>query len=179
MTAIQRRMVKIYITASDVNPSAVASSDAITGEIKSYARTGGEDDFDSEAVFGGYVDLEKPRSQVSIEMDIIPSIDAASATGADRWDSLIYGTTNSVYTYNSDAVYKAVFIEAINGSIKKAWAFNNCNAMSFDLDHNADGPQKGKFKFKFSPLTSAGISNFQTKSTAMTALPAWSTLTSA
>ena len=43
----------IYITATSVNPSALASSDAVTAEVTNYSESGGEEDIESVPVFGG------------------------------------------------------------------------------------------------------------------------------
>jgi hypothetical protein len=173
MVAISRSKVKIYIAAADTNPASLAATDLIEGEIKSYSKSGGEDDVESDPVFGGYVDKEKPTSQVELAFEVVPSI----GTNSDRWDALIYGTTNSVYTMNSAAANKAVFIQAQDGSNFKSWGFNNCNGVSFDMEHDADDNQTGTFTFKFSPTTSSNQSNFMTKALALTAMPAWTTLT--
>lgn len=174
MAAISRSKVKIYISPVDTVPSALAATDLIAGEIKSYSKSGGEDDVESDPVFGGFVDKEKPASQFEVSFEVVPAI----GTSADRWDALIYGTTNNVYTMNSAAANKAIFIQALDGTNYKSWAFNNCNGVSWDMEHNADDNQTGTFKFKFSPTTSSGQSNFMTKALAITALPAWTTLTS-
>jgi hypothetical protein len=177
MTAISRPKVKLYFTAAGVNPSAVAATDSITGEITSWSKSGGEDDVESVPAFGGFIDKEKPISQITIDLEITPSIETATS---DRWDAMIYGTTNSVYTYNSAAANKAVFIQAQDTALgTKSWAFNNCNAMKLDVEDKADDVATYKLSFKFSPQTAAGISNFMTKGTAVTSLPAWTTLTSA
>ncbi len=174
MTAINRSAISIYIVPAGTNASALASTDKVLGEIKSYSKSGGEVDVESDPVFGGYVDKEKPRSQVEIQLEIVPSLD-----NADRWDSLIYGETSGVYTMNTVGSDKAVFIEAVSGSLKKSWGFNNCNSVNWEISHNADDNQTGTFTFKFSPTTSSGVSNFMTKGTSVTVLPAWSTLTTA
>ncbi len=173
MVAISRSKVKIYIAPVDTNPTSLASTDLILGEIKSYKKSGGEDDIDSDAVFGGFVDKEKPASQFEVEFDIIPSI----GSNSDRWDALIYGTTNSVYTLNTAAANKMIAIQAQDGASFKSWCFNNCNGVSWDFEHNADDNQTGTFKFKFSPTTSGNQSNFATKALALTAMPNWTTLT--
>lgn len=174
MTAISRSKVKIYIVAAGTNASALAATDIVTGEIKSYAKSGGDDSVESDPVFGGFVDKEKPASQLKLEFDVIPSLESA-----DRWDALVYGTVNNVYTSNTVAANKAVFIQALTGTgTYKSWGFNNCNGVSWDFDHNADDNQTGKFSFNLSPADSSGIANFMTKAVAVTTLPAWSTLTS-
>jgi hypothetical protein len=174
MVAISRSKVKIYIAPVDTLPSALAATDLIAGEIKSYSKSGGEDDVESDPVFGGFVDKEKPASQLELSFEVVPAI----GTSADRWDALIYGLTGTVYAMNTAAANKAVFIQAQDGSNFKSWAFNNCNGVSWDVEHNADDNQTGTFTFKFSPTTSTGQSNFMTKALAITALPAWTTLTS-
>lgn len=178
MVAISRSKVSIYIAPVDTNPSVItgtyATSVKVSGEIVSYSRSGGEDDIETVPVFGGFVDKEKPKSQYEMDFEVIPALDS----NQDRWDALIYGTVNNVYASNLDAVNKAIFIAAVDGTNVKSYAFNNCNGVSWELEHNADDNQTGTFKFKFSPSTPTGIANFQTKATALTSLPAWSTLTS-
>lgn len=173
MTAISRSTVTLYIAPAGTNPSALAATDKITGEIKSYTLSGGEDDVESDAVFGGYVDKEKPQSQFEIEMEVVPSLESA-----DRWDALIWGQKGTVYVGDVAAANKLVGIQAVTGTNYKSWAFNNCNGVTFEREHNADDNMTGTFRFKLSPATSAGVSNVQTKAVAITALSAWTTLTS-
>lgn len=178
MGAISRSKVKIYVTEAGVNPAALSTSTSlISGQIKSYSMSGGEQDVESDPVFGGFVDKEKPTSQVEMAFEVVQ--DLTTAAGADKIDSLIYGYQNGVYTMSSNATDKAIFIQAEDGSIYKTYGFNNCNAVSYELDHNADDNRTGTLTFKFSPTTSTGISNFMTAASQITVLPAWSTLTSA
>ena len=174
MTAISRKKVKIWISALDTAPSTLQNTDVIAGEILTYNKTGGEDDVESIPVFGGFVDKEKPRSQVELSFDVIPSIGTNSA----RWDSYIYGTNiGGVYVMSSDAANKAIFIQAANGSDYMSYAFNNCNAVKFDIEHNADDNRTGTLSFKMSPEDENGISNFMGKAVAVTSLPNWTQLT--
>jgi hypothetical protein len=182
MTAINRNMTKIYMVAAGVNPSALQATDVIAGEIKSYNKSGGEKDVESDPVFGGFIDKEKPITQVEIELEVIPSIQQA-----DRWDAITYAQdvantsgSRKVYTMASTTstqpVDRMIVIEATSGTLRKSWAFNNCNVTVFDLEHNADDNQTGNITFKFSPTTSRGVSNFMTQATAATSLPAWTAL---
>jgi hypothetical protein len=174
MTAISRSTVSLYIAPAGTNPSALVATDKITGEIKSYTLSGGEDEVESDAVFGGYVDKEKPQSQFEVEMEVVPSLESA-----DRWDALIWGQKGSTYVGDVSAANKMIGIQALSGtSLFKSWAFNNCNGVAFEREHNADDNMTGTFRFKISPATSAGVSNIQTKAVAITALSAWSALTS-
>ncbi len=179
MTAISRNKVSIYITDAGVNPSAVADTDIIKGDIKSYSKSGGENDVESDPVFGGYVDKEKPMTQIEISLDVIPKLDSDQS----RWDALTYATDTTrtdVYTMASQTSTqpgdKAIFISATDGTNSKSWAFNNASVTVFDLDHNADDNQSGKITFKFSPTDDNGVSNFMTAATSLADLPAWTAL---
>jgi len=177
MVAIKRKFVNIWVTDADVDPSSLATSDAIVGEISNYSLTGGQDDVESQPVFGGYVDKEKPRDQFEVAFEIIPKIDS----NADRWDSFIYGEDGSntgVYTSASSAGNKAIFIQANDSatSTYKSYGFNNCNAVNLDFDHAADDNRTASMTFKFSPSTSAGVPNFMTSDIAITSLPDWDAL---
>jgi hypothetical protein len=183
MVAIDRNKVKLWIVPIDTAPSTllyVAGTTAlspITGEIKSISKSGGTRDVEVDYLFGGNVNKIKPTEQVEINFDITPSLDSTSAVnGADRWDAMAYGVKNTVYTMSVDPTDKAVFMEAVNGSIYKAWGFNNAMVTVLDLEHNADDVQSLKLNLKFSPVDEAGISNFMTKAVVATALPLWSTL---
>lgn len=182
MAAISRSKVKLWIVAANAQPSTLLANTTfngsnlgyIAGQVRAYNRSGGEDQVDSQAVFGGFVDIEKPRSQYELELEVVPDVD----TNPDIWDAFIYGTNASgVYATNAEAANKAVYIQAQNGANSKSWAMNNCNAVSFELGHNADENQTGTIRFKFSPTDANGIPNVMTKALAVTALPNWTTLT--
>lgn len=179
MVAISRSKVTIYMVAAGTVASALASSDIIAGEIKSYSKSGGEKDVESDPVFGGFVDKEKPTSQVEISMEVIPRVDS----NQNRWDSVAYALDSSnpgVYTMASETstqpADRAIFITATDGSNYKSWGFNNCNVTVFDLEHNADDNQTGNITFKFSPTNESGVSNFMTAASAVTSLPTWGSL---
>ena len=55
MTAVKRDYVKIAIVATGTNATDLASTDFISGEIKSYSKSGGEKDVESVPHFGGSV----------------------------------------------------------------------------------------------------------------------------
>jgi hypothetical protein len=185
MAAINRNNVKVYICNAGTAPSLLVASDVISGEIKSYSKSGGAVEVSSDPVFGGFVDLEKPREQIEISMDVIPSI----GSNANFWDALIYSnetvaTKTNIYTLNNGGTGatvpgdKMITIQALSGTNYKTVAFNNCNVTVFDFEHNADDNRTGKITFKFSPTTETGVSNFMTAASAATALPAWTSLAS-
>jgi hypothetical protein len=173
MVAISRSKVSLYITAAGVNASTVAVSDKISGEIKSYSKSGGEDDVESVPVFGGFVDKEKPTSQFEIEFEIIPDMTLTD------WEKYVYATDSiftTFYTTASQAPNKAIFIQAQDGSNYKSWAFNNCNGVTLEMSHSADDNQTKTLRFKFSPTTGTGVPNFLYKKAALTTFPVWTSL---
>ena len=173
--SISRDKVKIWILAADVAPSTVADEDAIVGEIRSWDLSGGDDDVESEPVFGGFVDKRKPREQFEISFDIVPQIGSES----EDWESFIYtedGTNTGVYTSVGSTDDRCIYIEAKDGSAYKSWGFNNCNSVTLDMSHSADDNMEASLSFKFAPANSAGIPNLQYKKAAVTTLPLWSEL---
>ena len=172
MTAISRNKVSIWIKAAGTAASTLQTADVISGETKSYNKSGGERDVESDPVFGGFVDKEKPVSQLEISMEVVPSLDSAV-----RWEAIAYALQGGVYVMSGEVADRAIFIQARDGTKYNSYAFNNCNVTAFDIEHNADDNRSGTITFKFSPTNQAGISNFMTASSLITVLPAWTTLT--
>jgi len=179
MTAISRSKVNIYIASAGTNLASLAATDKIEGEIKEYSKSGGEEDVESDPVFGGFIDKEKPISQVEISLEVIPKINE----NQDRWDAFTYALdTTGVYTMASETstqpTNKVICIEAIDtvSGKYKTWGFNNAKVTVFDLSHNADDNQTGNITFKFSPTDDSGVSNFQTLGTARASMPDWDEL---
>jgi len=186
MTAISRKMVKIAIVAAGTAPSAVAETDYITGEIQNYSQSGGDTDNESVPVFGGFVDKEKPASQVEVALELIPSLESAS-----RWDAMTYSKdiassalSKPIYTMASEKSTlpgnKAIFIQsqALVGTetLSKSIAYNNCDVTTFEISHAADDNRTGNITFKLSPTNSSGVSNYMAADLAVTGLPAWTSL---
>lgn len=185
MTAINRNAVKFWIVAAGTAPSSLSTSvwssantsGYIAGQIKSYKKSGGEIESDSDPVFGGFVDRDKPQTQFDLEFEIVPGIEAS----AFEWETLAYSLDSTsgtaVYTTKGiDLSDRAVFIQAVNGANNKSWGFNNCQVRLLDQEHNADDNQKQTFKLSFSPTDSAGIPNFQYSKQAVTSLKTWASL---
>ncbi len=181
--AISRSKVSIYMQVADTDPSTLVSADMIKGEIKSYSQSGGNSDVETDPVFGGMITKEKPREQVEISLEIIPTL---GTTETDRWYSVAY----AVETVGSDTVYtmastgssttqptdKMILIESDDGTNKQSIAYNNCNVTEFSMDHNADDNRTITLTFKFSPEDSNGVSNYMEAALAATAMPAFSDL---
>lgn len=187
--AIARSKVSIYIVNASTAPSALASSDLITGEITNYNLSGGESDSESVAAFGGFIDKEKPTSQFELSLEVTPSL--ASTAKSIEWASMsrvkeVIGA-NSIYTVTNAAasgttiVYptsKMIVISAYDSSasIYNTVAYNNADITTFEMDHPADDNRTINMTFKFSPTTTAGKSNVMEAALAPTALPLWTAL---
>jgi hypothetical protein len=190
MTAISRSKTKIWIVAADTVPStltysATADIEAtdkgyFKGDISSYSKSGGEKEVESQAVFGGYVDKEKPTSQIEVSLEIVPLLDA---TKADRWDFMAYAkdvANAGIYTSASETSTqpddRMIVIEAASGALYKTVMYNNCNVTVLDLEHNADDNRTYNMTLKFSPTDDNGVANSATSDIAATAMPAFSAL---
>ena len=191
MTAVARSLTKLWIVAGDtdassldrVNPySSSNTSGYIAGEIKSYSKSGGDTDVESDAVFGGYVDKEKPQSQIEVSFDIVPSLE-----NGNLWESLSYASQSiggrTVFVSGGTVSDRAIFIEATNGTNAVGFGYNNANVTVLDMEHNADDNQTKTLNLKLSPTTSGGIPNFISCSTSTSStfedindLPSWAQL---
>ena len=118
MTAIDREFVTIYIAPADTDGSALASSDAVNGEITSHNLTGGNQDVESVPAFGGFIDKRKPREQFELQMEVVPKLSGTAAI-SDRWDIFKCGTTGKS---TGEATAYAIFIEATDGTNYKTSA---------------------------------------------------------
>jgi len=190
MGAISRSRVKLWVqsagtAASSLTTTAAATASTspgyITGMIKSYSKSGGEKDVESDAVFGGFVDKEKPTTQVEVAFEIVPVLDSNGK--ANWWNEWTYAEDSSntgVYTMADETSTvpsdRSVYIQADDGTNQQSWGFNNCNVTVLDLEHNADDNQTHNMTLKFSPTDDNGVSNFMTAATDVKSLPAWSAL---
>lgn len=174
--AINRDYIKIYIAPVDTNPSALAASDVIEGEIISHELSGGNKDVETQPAFGGFIDKQKPVEQYEFSMEVVPNL--ASTTSASRWEAIAFGQDGStgVYTPAQAVADKVIGIQALSGAIANSWVFNNANITEFTLSHSADDNRTANITFKFSPTDSDGIPNLQTGAKAITAMTAWSSL---
>ena len=162
MTAINRDMVSIYIVAADTNGADLASTDIIKGEITSHNLSGGTQDIESVAAFGGFIDKEKPREQFEISMDVVPKI-SATASETDRWDVFKYGAGG---LSSGEGSSYAIFIQAKDGSNYKTTAINNARVTTWEPSHSADDNSEGSITFKFSPEDEVGSANLKTSALA-------------
>lgn len=166
MVAINRGMVSIYIVPATTAPSALASSDVVKGEITNWSLGGGNQEIESVAAFGGFIDKEKPREQFELSMDVTPKIEA-TASIVNRWDTYRYGST--LKSTGSGDMYR-IFIQAVDSSSYKSTGFDNCRSVTWEPNHSADDNMGGTMTWKFSPEDSLGSPNLATSNVAATAL---------
>jgi len=162
MTAIDREFVTIYIAPGEVDGSALAASDAVNGEITSHNLTGGNQDVESVAAFGGFIDKRKPREQFEISMDVVPKL-SATASETDRWDIYKYGATGKS---NAEGLSYTICVEADDGTNHKTSMFKNCKLTNWEPSHSADDNYSGTATWKFSPTDDADSANLITSALA-------------
>ncbi len=136
--------VKIWIEAVDTAAPNLATE--FQAQVTNFNVTGGKTDYDSKAVFGGFIDLKKPQEQYEISMDVILRF----GTDATKWDIL-----------GSDEAKKMIAIEATDDTNYYWNAFNNCRSVVFEKKFEADAQWEGTITFKLSPKTADGHINYQ------------------
>lgn len=175
MTAINRKLVSIAIVDAATNGSELDSTDFINGQIKSYTKSGGEKNIESDPHFGGDVTKEKPRDQIEVSFEVTPS-----TSDLAKWEALAYGSAtvgaDTVYLSSVDPTDKAVFIQVLSGSDVQTFAFDNCNVTMLDMDHNADDNMAKTLNLKLSSENENGRANYASALLAATSFPAWTAL---
>jgi hypothetical protein len=129
--------VTIYIEATDVVGATLANE--FQAEVTSFDVSGGEEEVDSTAVFGGgFIDKDKPAAQIEVSMDVI----LRYGTDVDQWDALL-----------SAGVKKMIAIQSTDGTNFYWNAWNNCKVVNFDKEFAAEDEWKGTMTFKLSKTT--------------------------
>ena len=175
MSAINRKLVTIAIVNTATNGSALTATDWISGEIKSYTKSGGDKDVESDPHFGGDVSKEKPRNQIEVSFEVTPS-----TSDLTKWDAIAYGSavvgSDTIYLSSVDPTDKAVFIQVAEGAVFQTFAFDNANVTMLDMEHNADDNMTKTLNLKLSSENESGRANLAISLLAATAMPAWSAL---
>ena len=175
MSAINRKLVSIAIMDAATNASSVASTDWIKGEIKSYTKSGGDKDVESDPHFSGDVSKEKPRNQIEVSFEVTPS-----TTDLSKWEAIAYGSVvvgaNTVYLSSVDPGDKAVFIQTEDGANVSTHAFDNARVTMLDMEHNADDNMTKNLNLKLSSENESGRANFFMVETLASTAPNWATL---
>ena len=116
-------------------------------EVTNFGKGGGATDFDTEPVFGGFVDLRKPQEQIELTFDIILRHGTAK-----RWyDLTTSGTKYMVVVQNVDP----------SGTLYYWEAYNNARVINLEGEFSADDNWRGTLTLKLSPATAEGVTNIQ------------------
>lgn len=147
----------IYIVATGTAASALAASDAVTGEVINFSESGGEEDTESIPVFGGgNITKENPRSQLEVAFDVIPQYtpDAGAVT---KWDAFKLGAGLS--SSGAPAEYD-IYVQWYDGaSAYYTRGYRKCRAVSWSPSMGAEDYLQGSITFKLSPTQSDGTHN--------------------
>jgi len=168
MGAIQPEEAIVYINAVDTEPDAIATgADTITGSITNFSESGGEEEVESNPVFGGgNIDKVKPRTQIEVSFDVILEYgDDSTLFDTYKWGAGLKS--------DGDAIQKTIGIQFTDGTNYYSRIYNNVRAVTFEPESSADDFLKGTITFKLSPTTSAGVANLQIAKTAITAIADW------
>ena len=139
--------VTIYIEAVDTESGVGGSglTNNFEAEVTSFDVSGGEEEVESIAVFGGgFIDRNKPRAQLEISMDVI----LRYGTNVDQWDALL-----------SAGVKKMIAVQATDGTNYYYNAWNNAKVVNFDKEFAAEDEWRGTMTFKLSAAQADGTTN--------------------
>lgn len=160
MAGIFRGDISIYIVDADTDGSSLTDADKITGEISNWEIDGLEDTFDVKYLFGGDLEIERPRGQGTVSFDV--SVSNTAASTLDRWDEFKFSSGTS-----TDAVAgKAIFIQASSNSLFKTIAINNAKVTTSPTTMSAEDELQKTVSFTFNAQTAAGAANLKTSSVA-------------
>lgn len=151
--------VTIWFGPSDITGASLSSyATQFQSFITGFDKSGGEQDYESEPVFGGgNVDKEKPRTQIELSFDII----LRHTTGVDNFRKIEDGSTIASDGAGPDFNVGAIVIQQSDGTNYYYEAFNNVNSVVFDTEFEAADEWRGTLKFKLSPTNPSGTTNRQ------------------
>lgn len=148
----------IYIVNANTNGSALATSDMVVGEIRDFKISGLEQENDYKNLFGGQLEIEKPRGNGEVSFSI--SVSNTAVSTLDRWDNYKFPTGKS----SDETANKAIFISHLSNGLWKTVAVNNARITTLDTEMNADEELMKSVTFKFAATTPLGVSNLKTSS---------------
>jgi hypothetical protein len=136
--------VTIWIESAGAIYSALTN--AYNSEVTNFNQEGGAIDYESIAVFGGFIDSKKPKEQLTITMDVILRYGA----DATQWE-ILNGSTDK----------KMICIQATDGTNYYWKAYNNVRVVNFDTEFEAEGEWRGTMTFKLSATDADGKVNIK------------------
>lgn len=159
-TAVFPNEVSIFIQAANTNGSALVAGDKVIGEITNWKINGGSIAKDLVNVFGGQLDIRKPREMIEISFDIYANNLYTSAL--QRWHTanMSDGTSASL------PVQKTVFLSAYSNSNWQTFAFNYADVTTSDIEQAADEALKQTITLKVVPVSTLGVANMKSSTLA-------------
>lgn len=149
----------VYIGTAGSSTSACV---AVTAEVTNFTESGGEEDKESVAVFGGgFIDKTKPRTQVEVSFDVVLRYSSTTSTIL-KWDEMKWGAiSSSTVSAITNPSAKVIYVSFTDGTNFYTRAYNNAYAVSFEPETAADDMMKGTISFKLSPATATNTSNIK------------------
>ena len=166
MAGVFQNETKIYICAVNTNGSAVAAADGVVGEIRNFKISGMEEVSDLKNVFGGQIEIEKPRTRGEISFDV--SVSNTAGSTLDRWDKLKFPNGIS----SDETLQKTIWIEHYSNSLLKVYGINNARCEVGDTTMNADEELMKSVTLKFNAVTPLGVANVRTSTISGSTIPA-------
>jgi hypothetical protein len=159
-TAVFPNEVSIFIQAAATNGSALVAGDKVVGEITNWKVNGGAIAKDLVNVFGGQLDIRKPREMIEISFDIYANNLYTSAL--QRWHT--YNMSDG--TSASLPVQKAVFLSALSNGNWQTFAFNYADVTTSDIEQASDEALKQTITMKIVPQSTLGVANMKSSTLA-------------
>lgn len=160
-TGVFPNETSIYIVAAGTVGSAATAADKIVGEITNWKINGGSISKDLTNVFGGQLDIRKPREMIEVSFDVYTS--NLSTSAIDRWKSydMSDGTSASLPTQ------KAIFITSISNGVWRTLGVNYADIVTSEPEMAADDALKFTISFKAVPLSTLGVANLKSSALAI------------
>jgi hypothetical protein len=161
----------VWIGAAGASTAACV---AVTAEVTNFTESGGEEDKESVAVFGGgFIDKTKPRTQIEVSFDVVIRYSSTPSTVL-KWDQMKWGAiAGSTVTASSNPTANVIFVQFTDGTNFYTRAYNNAYAVTFEPETAADDMAKGTISFKLSPNTPTAVSNIKITNLHASTITSW------
>ena len=136
---------KLWILPGDSDYSDILAdtTSKYEAEVTNWDKSGGDNDFDSEAVFSGFIDLKKPKEAIELSLDII----------------LRHGTAKRWYDLTTTGLKYLVVLQNSDDTNYYWEAYNNARVINLESEFSADDNWRGTLSLKLSPTTAEGLTN--------------------
>jgi hypothetical protein len=155
----------IYIVAANTNASALSTTDKISGEISNFELSGLNIDPEYKNLFGGQLEIVKPRGEGELTFDI--SVSNTVASSFHRWSNMDFPTTG---TSIDTPASKMVYISFYSNSLLNVLALNNAKVTTHDTSMSAEEELQKSVTLKFAYMTPLGTANVRASTVSGTTL---------